>query len=180
MLKSSIITAAAVLAATLSVSASAQNVGDTVTCSVTGTGTFGCANPSAAVGAGTEFQIGNAPSYSFLAADFSQNLLYIDALADSSLGATILNFSDTTSPFTSYLLLSSSGFAGFDASDISIVGGVLSLDLRGTENTQGGRIALQLNGAVPEPATWAMMLLGFGAIGMVARRRRTQVLSKIA
>jgi len=39
---------------------------------------------------------------------------------------------------------------------------------------------LQLNGAVPEPATWAMMLLGFGAIGMVARRRRTQVLSKIA
>jgi len=48
MLKSSIITAAAVLAATLSVSASAQNVGDTVTCSVTGTGTFGCANPSAA------------------------------------------------------------------------------------------------------------------------------------
>ncbi len=27
-------------------------------------------------------------------------------------------------------------------------------------------------GAVPEPATWAMMLLGFGAIGMATRRRR--------
>jgi hypothetical protein len=26
--------------------------------------------------------------------------------------------------------------------------------------------------AVPEPGTWAMMLLGFGAIGMVVRRRR--------
>jgi hypothetical protein len=26
--------------------------------------------------------------------------------------------------------------------------------------------------AVPEPATWAMMLLGFGAIGFAARRRR--------
>lgn len=27
-------------------------------------------------------------------------------------------------------------------------------------------------GAVPEPATWAMMLLGFGAIGVSMRRRR--------
>jgi hypothetical protein len=27
-------------------------------------------------------------------------------------------------------------------------------------------------GAVPEPATWAMMLLGFGGIGMTMRRRR--------
>ena len=26
--------------------------------------------------------------------------------------------------------------------------------------------------AVPEPASWAMMILGFGAIGMAARRRR--------
>lgn len=28
-------------------------------------------------------------------------------------------------------------------------------------------------GAVPEPAAWGMMILGFGAIGMVLRRRRT-------
>lgn len=27
--------------------------------------------------------------------------------------------------------------------------------------------------AVPEPATWAMMLTGFGMLGVVARRRRT-------
>ncbi|EQA98614.1 hypothetical protein L288_20395 [Sphingobium quisquiliarum P25] len=26
--------------------------------------------------------------------------------------------------------------------------------------------------AVPEPATWAMMLLGFGMIGFAARQRR--------
>lgn len=30
------------------------------------------------------------------------------------------------------------------------------------------------SGAVPEPATWAMMLLGFGAIGMAVRRGRKQ------
>jgi hypothetical protein len=31
--------------------------------------------------------------------------------------------------------------------------------------------------AVPEPATWMMMLLGFGAIGLAARRRRTSLAS---
>ena len=32
-------------------------------------------------------------------------------------------------------------------------------------------------GAVPEPATWAMMILGFGALGSVARRRRRLALA---
>lgn len=32
--------------------------------------------------------------------------------------------------------------------------------------------ALKVSSAVPEPATWAMMLLGFGAMGVVARRRK--------
>ena len=31
--------------------------------------------------------------------------------------------------------------------------------------------------AVPEPATWALMLLGFGALGVSMRRRRQGVLS---
>lgn len=30
-------------------------------------------------------------------------------------------------------------------------------------------------GAVPEPASWAMLLLGFGMVGTVARRRNTAV-----
>ena len=28
-------------------------------------------------------------------------------------------------------------------------------------------------GGVPEPASWAMMLVGFGIVGITARRRRT-------
>lgn len=32
-----------------------------------------------------------------------------------------------------------------------------------------------LTGAVPEPGTWMMMLLGFGAIGLAVRRRRRQL-----
>jgi hypothetical protein len=30
-------------------------------------------------------------------------------------------------------------------------------------------------GGVPEPATWAMMLIGFGGLGAVLRRRRSLV-----
>ena len=30
-------------------------------------------------------------------------------------------------------------------------------------------------GGVPEPATWAMMIMGFGFVGNAARRRRTRV-----
>lgn len=35
-------------------------------------------------------------------------------------------------------------------------------------------LAGQFNSGVPEPATWAMMLLGFGGIGVAMRRRRKQ------
>jgi hypothetical protein len=34
--------------------------------------------------------------------------------------------------------------------------------------------------AVPEPSTWAMMLVGFGGIGLAMRRRRRPVLAQIA
>lgn len=34
--------------------------------------------------------------------------------------------------------------------------------------------------AVPEPATWGLMLLGFGGLGMVLRRRRRPGLAQIA
>ena len=32
-----------------------------------------------------------------------------------------------------------------------------------------------VNSAVPEPATWAMMIMGFGVVGYAMRRRRTAV-----
>ena len=39
----------------------------------------------------------------------------------------------------------------------------------GTEDGGGG------GGGIPEPATWAMMIMGFGAAGTVLRRRRTLI-----
>lgn len=49
---------------------------------------------------------------------------------------------------------------------------------RGTTGSFGGNVAFQ--NAVPEPATWAMMLLGFGAVGFAMRRRRVGVLAQVA
>jgi len=40
-----------------------------------------------------------------------------------------------------------------------------------TNQFPGGEIRAQLRPIVPEPSTWAMMLLGFGAIGLAIRRR---------
>ena len=46
-------------------------------------------------------------------------------------------------------------------------------DFFGTRSQIGTDFAFTLTGAgVPEPATWAMMLIGFGAIGYSMRRRR--------
>jgi hypothetical protein len=51
-----------------------------------------------------------------------------------------------------------------------------------TLSTQGGNVTTfsASTVAVPEPATWALMLLGFGGIGMAMRRRRRPALAQVA
>jgi hypothetical protein len=51
-----------------------------------------------------------------------------------------------------------------------------------TFSTQGGNVTTfsASTTAVPEPATWALMLLGFGGIGMAMRRRRRPALAQVA
>jgi hypothetical protein len=73
----------------------------------------------------------------------------------------------------------SSTLAGFDNSRVSIVGDDLRIDWGGLSYTNGTVLNLDFTfardgtGAVPEPATWAMMIVGFGLVGVASRRRRT-------
>ena len=45
----------------------------------------------------------------------------------------------------------------------------------GSGDTGLDKVSIALSGGVPEPATWALMVGGFGALGAVLRRRRTMV-----
>lgn len=42
------------------------------------------------------------------------------------------------------------------------------------------RITPAVTAAVPEPGTWALMLLGFGGVGVSLRRRRSQTIAQFA
>jgi hypothetical protein len=64
--------------------------------------------------------------------------------------------------------------ASFGAGDYRLTFG-------GTTSGGGGEGGtLSFFQAVPEPSTWALMLFGFGAMGVALRRRRRPVLAQIA
>ena len=53
-------------------------------------------------------------------------------------------------------------------------------NLLGTVGSYAGTINVLTAPGVPEPATWAMMLVGFAGIGLTMRSRRRPVLAQIA
>ena len=71
---------------------------------------------------------------------------------------------------STYMLLGANG------TFVAPTAGVLNLyywDSNNGDNT--GSIAFNIGTAVPEPATWGMMILGFGAVGAGLRRRSAKV-----
>ena len=73
-------------------------------------------------------------------------------------------------------------FCNWSAIGVAFEGTAYSIDFGGTANQTGydnitfGSDTPGGGGAVPEPATWAMMILGFGLVGASLRRRAfTQV-----
>lgn len=153
-------------------SARANLIGDTVSCAQVGGGTFACSTPTATVGGGTEFLIGNGTT-NYIAADFNGSGLSLTFLNNALLSFTILDFKDLTTPFSSYSLVSQTGISGFDASKISLVGGTLEINLRDTNSNLGDNARINLvTSSSPTPEPGSFFLLGTGALGIVGMLRR--------
>lgn len=88
------------------------------------------------------------------------NTLLTGSVSSTSTGSVFVNFDNTPLLFTS-----AAGDFTFQINDVSVsAGGAAQI------------ISAQIQAAIPEPGTWAMMLLGFGAIGYSMRRRRKPLL----
>ena len=72
--------------------------------------------------------------------------------------------------FDNLALKNGENFFGFLGIDGETIANVAFTTTNGIADVR--QIRLDEVGVVPEPATWAMMLLGFGAIGFAARRSR--------
>lgn len=137
--------------------------------------------------------VGSAYTNSF--AGTTSTILYgLDAFTDALVRSTDANAGTYVSTNSSGVAFGPLGVTfgatdqlGFDISGITngaffnLNDGFYSVNLTTGAATRIGTIgagsliglSLAPAGAVPEPATWAMMLLGFGAIGATMRRRRS-------
>ena len=68
----------------------------------------------------------------------------------------------------------------WNLSSLFLEAGTYTLTIMGDNRSTGSLGGTVTINAVPEPGTWAMMLLGFGAAGYAMRRRRAPVLAQMA
>jgi hypothetical protein len=96
----------------------------------------------------------------------TSNLTCIASVMGCTVG-TVYNLIIGTTP---------SGFSAFGLPLTNLAAGDYRLTINGISPNSGsftGNVRIT-TGAVPEPGTWAMMLLGFGAVGFTMRRQRKQ------
>ncbi|WP_394763868.1 PEPxxWA-CTERM sorting domain-containing protein [Phenylobacterium sp.] len=97
-----------------------------------------------------------------------------DGATTQNLKVSLGNFNSTTPN----LVLANHGFSGWTTATFNIVATAATetLSFYSVATPQQPPFALvgsvSLKGAVPEPATWAMMLVGFGGLGAMIRKRR--------
>ena len=112
--------------------------------------------------------IGQTYNYSF---DYSHN----PGVTAGTMGFLIFgdSFLASTLIFDNDLALSWTHYAGsFVADSVSTLIAFNSFDTCCAGGIYLDNVSVTTSGAVPEPATWAMMIAGFGLVGSTLRRRR--------
>lgn len=102
------------------------------------------------------------------------NQLFLDGLEVSPAFLSGFNSANTDLVETQSFALDSSFFSLLSDGAVSLAGTTISED-SGSGSFQIDFLSLEITtdmGAVPEPATWAFMIIGFGAIGGAMRRQR--------
>jgi hypothetical protein len=111
-------------------------------------------------------------------AGFNSVSLTISTAINGSNPATDVNFTSVLFNGVAFSL-TPNGAAEFGSllNQAIAAGATNTITVNGTTGGNGsfrGTLSFGNVAAVPEPGTWAMMLLGFGAIGFSMRRRRSQ------
>ncbi|MFS0772108.1 PEPxxWA-CTERM sorting domain-containing protein [Sphingomonas sp. 1P08PE] len=166
----------AVAAAALALTAQVASAATTFSFSFSGTTTAGALSGSGTFGA--ELVDGSSTVYEIKTAEgalalggVSRTIKDLGFLTDPVSGDETGNFITVDDAGASLLSLvltfnNNSEFAAFALGDIA-AGFLNQQEFEGTAQFDVA--------AVPEPSTWAMMLLGFGAVGVALRRRRMSV-----
>jgi len=90
-------------------------------------------------------------------------------------GFEVYDLDGTIDAITSVTIDPISNMAGLDMSRISFDADHIWVNWNGLSFTPGTVVKLNVNGAVPETASWALMLGGFGLVGGALRRRKASV-----
>lgn len=109
-----------------------------------------------------------------------------DALGGAAGGGNVLGSINLLAQFTDNCVGDpTGGFCNFSAIGVGFAGTAYSIDFGGTANQTGydnitfGSI-IPGNGGVPEPATWAMLILGFGLVGGAMRKQQQRASVRFA
>lgn len=159
------------------------------------TGSSGLTNPPPTVSNGSLISTIDFGQLSVGPGSFSGNFSFqsdVNALANftlsSSTTGTTFSAATLTGPggTTPFSVLSPVNPASLFLNNAAVVAGqAYSVAFTGNTNSSltavlTGNVSVTPTRAVPEAATWAMMLLGFAGMGMVIRRRQRPVLAQLA
>ena len=126
------------------------------------------------IGSGTEFGFSQSGTFDIMA-DFTDDQLVLqeDIFLSALFNPQQFTFTSLTPGAFAGLSLASSNFTGLT---YGVSGDTITINWTGADLSRGTQLQAVfdiLPAAVPEPATWAMMLLGFAGIGVAMRRKRS-------